>query len=110
MSCSSAIGAMPAALALGVLALSATQARADFVVRDPTGKRVEVIEERTGGVLIRRDPRGRRLGVMEPGAGGFVLRDERGRRVGVAQGGGQGLETGVVRDPRGRRVGTIHRR
>ena len=98
------------ALGLTALVLLAAEARADFVVRDLTGKRVEVIEERPGGVLIRRDPRGRRLGVMEPGAGGFVLRDERGRRVGVAQGTGEGLRTGVVRDQRGRRLGTIRRR
>lgn len=100
------------ALALGLVALllSAAGARADYVLRDPSGKRVEIIEEGPGGVLLRRDLRGRRLGTVEPGAGGFVLRDERSRRIGTVHGLRDGFASGVVRDERGRRLGTIQRR
>jgi hypothetical protein len=108
------------ALALTVLlAVPATAAEADDVLRDRAGKRVEVVEERARGVLVRRDLQGRRLGVMESSAAGFVLRDRKGRRTGTAQdlasaqGGSIFLpraERGVVRDRGGRRVGTIEPR
>lgn len=113
-----------------IAALAATliggAAQADYVIRDRTGRRVELVEQTLpGGILLRRDLQGRRLGVMEPTPGGYVLRDERGRRVGTVQTDRpmsvpdrepgavprfQGFQSGVVRDRAGRRVGTITRR
>src|SRR5690606_17163363 len=106
------IATSAAIVLLAVLSAAAwsAPATADYVIRDRTGKRIELVDEGAGGLLLRRDLQGRRLGYIEERPGGYVLRDERGRRVGTIHRGPSGLESGVVRDPTGRRIGVIERR
>jgi hypothetical protein len=65
---------------------------ADWIVRDPSGGRLETLGKSYDDRLIRRDGKGRRLGTVELGHGDrLVIRDGRGRRAAVVEEGSAGV-------------------
>jgi hypothetical protein len=73
------------AACLAVLSLQPAGA-ADWIVRDPSGRRVETLEKSYGDGLVRRDAKGRRLGTVEESHGDrLIIRDRSGRRTGTIE-------------------------